>query len=206
MRRLRRWLIALLGIGVALGLIYALRFPLLRGLGSWLVVSDTLVPSDAIVVLSSNPHERLPEAAKLWREQLAPVIITTGANQSPSLTVLGIEKPDAALGREVLAGMGIDSAALVALPLGTSTQEEAEAMLGYARREGLQRLILVTSALHTRRSAQVFRKAFEDSGIHLLVHPAPPVEYALDRWWESEEGLLFVNNEYVKLVYYALYR
>jgi uncharacterized SAM-binding protein YcdF (DUF218 family) len=205
MRRIRRWLIALLGIAATLGMIYALRFSLLRGVGNWLVVSDTLVPSDAIVVLSSNPHERLPEAAKLWREGIAPRIVTTGANQSPSLTVLGITKPDAQLGREVLASMGIDSSALMALPLGTSTREEAEAVLGYAQREGLQRLVLLSSALHTRRSAQVFRRAFEGSGIHLLVHPAPPVEYSLDRWWESEEGLLFVNNEYVKLIYYALY-
>jgi hypothetical protein len=30
------------------------------------------------------------------------------------------------------------------------------------------------------------------------------LDYDPERWWDTEEGLLMVNNEYVKLLYYAL--
>jgi len=36
------------------------------------------------------------------------------------------------------------------------------------------------------------------------VQAAPSSEYDVNAWWNSEQGLLMVNNEYVKTLYYLL--
>lgn len=50
----------------------------------------------------------------------------------------------------------------------------------------------------------MFRQRFAGSGINVLVHAVPSSEYDAKLWWRSEEGLLMVNNEYVKALYYAI--
>ncbi|MDX2286729.1 MAG: YdcF family protein [Bacteroidia bacterium] len=203
----RRWLAYLIWAAVPLGaaaLLWLFRFQILLGLGSWLIREDSRVSADAIVVLSGEPAERCRAGAALFREGLAPRIIATGSGVNPSLASLGIEIPDAVLGRRALMRLEIDSAAVTALPLGSSTFEEAQVLTGYAQQQGLKRVILVTSKFHTRRTGQVFRAVSEGSGITYTVLGAAPDEYRTDRWWESEKGLIFVNNEYLKLIWYRL--
>jgi hypothetical protein len=50
----------------------------------------------------------------------------------------------------------------------------------------------------------VFRSLLEDAGIQVLIRGAPSSLYDESLWWESETGLIMVNNEYVKLGYYFL--
>jgi uncharacterized SAM-binding protein YcdF (DUF218 family) len=88
--------------------------------------------------------------------------------------------------------------------VGTSTWEEAELVAGYCEREGYKVVLVVTSQFHTRRTRQVFRQALRAVGVDVTVIGAPPSEYSTDAWWESEKGLLFVYDEYIKLIYYWL--
>lgn len=205
--RRRRWLAYLLWAAAPLGaaaLLWIFRFQILLGLGSWLIREDARISADAIVVLSGEPAERSQAGAALFREGLASRIITTGSGVNPSLASLGIGIQDADLGRRALMRLGIDSAAVTALPLGSSTLEEAQALTGYAQQQGLKRIILVTSKFHTRRTGKVFRAVSAGSGITYTVLGAAPDEYDTGRWWESEKGLLFVNNEYIKLIWYRI--
>lgn len=63
---------------------------------------------------------------------------------------------------------------------------------------------MVSTEFHLRRVRWVFRRNFKGTGITVLVQPAQSRRYDAARWWASEEGLLMVNNEYVKLAYYLL--
>ena len=44
---------------------------------------------------------------------------------------------------------------------------------------------------------------FFEKGIEVKVIGASAISYSENKWWENEYGLLALNNEYVKLMYYC---
>jgi hypothetical protein len=38
----------------------------------------------------------------------------------------------------------------------------------------------------------------------VIVRGADPIPYKIKGWWKYEKGMIMVNNEYMKLVYYGL--
>jgi len=58
----------------------------------------------------------------------------------------------------------------------------------------------VTDLFHTRRAARTFRTLLPDTTIYLSAAPDPNVDAG--RWWQTEEGLIAVFNEVIKLVFY----
>lgn len=201
---LKKLFFALAGITALVIILYLTRVPILRGIGNFLIYEDTLMPADAIVVLSGNSSERSKKAGELYRLKMAPLVIATGGVVNQALSAYGIEINDAALTEIALRRAGVDSAAIRTIGSGTSTFEESEAILGYAHREGFKRLIVVTSKFHTRRTRNVFRKKFREVGIDVLLSGAEPEDYAVETWWNAEPAMIFVNNEYVKMMYYWL--
>jgi uncharacterized SAM-binding protein YcdF (DUF218 family) len=201
---LKRFLFILTALGLLVILVVLLRVPILRAAGNYLVRVDVPVKSDAIVVLSGSPLERGRRAAELYKEGLAPVVITTGSALSAPLQIYSDEYvSDAQLTASVLIKAGTDSAAIRVLQEGTSTWEEGRAILGYALAQGYRELLVVSSLHHTRRVSGVFKKRFAKEGISVRVVAAQPLAYNPQKWWDYEPGLLFVNNEYIKLLYYA---
>lgn len=203
-RAWRRWLRGA-AVVAALPLIgWMLRHQTLSALGRFLVREDALVRADAIVVLGGAPMDRAPLGAQLLREGWAPVIVFTGGVKDDELALYGIDRSEAALG---LDAARLDSALIpraMILEVGTSTQEEAEAVRTQAVERHWSRIIVVTTEFHTRRAGRVFRKALGPAGVAVVMRAAPGHDYEAARWWESEGGLLMVNNEYMKLLWYAL--
>ena len=62
--------------------------------------------------------------------------------------------------------------------------------------------MVLSSMLHTRRVHYVFTRLFKENGIRLLVKGADALYYSEKLWWESEDGMLMINNEYTKMIYY----
>ena len=58
----------------------------------------------------------------------------------------------------------------------------------------------MTDLFHTRRAARTFRGLLPDTTIYLSAAPDP--NYDASRWWQTEEGLVAVFNEVIKLVFY----
>ena len=199
LRRLLRTLLVLLVIG---GLLFLLRKPIMRGVGYLLIKEDNPTQVDAAFVLSGQALERSKMAHSVYQRELTPLLITTGSYVNPSFEALGMAMPDAELNRDALLRLGVDSAAIRLLPRGTSTWEESEEILGYSLREDFKRVMIISSRFHTRRLNAVFRQKFKANGIDVVIQGADPVDYTIDQWWETEQGLIFVNNEYVKLLYY----
>lgn len=198
-----RWMRRLLVLAVAAAVLWFARVPVMLALGHWLIEEDPLAPADAIVVLGGAPVERAPLGARLLREGWAPRLVFTGEIPDERLRVYGIERTDAALGRDAarLDSTGLNRVTLI--EEGTSTAEEAQAVRRFCAENSLSRVIVVTTEFHTRRAGRVFRKALEP-GVEVIMRAAPGRDYDPDKWWESEAGLIMVNNECMKTLYYAL--
>lgn len=177
---------------------------ILRGLGHWLIRADAACTADAIYVLGGATFDRGTFAAGMLKRQCAPVAYCTGSNIPQSYKAEGRDMTEAKLTRAAALNAGASLEQVLPFPYGTSTYEEAEAILRHATAKGFGTIAVVTTEFHTRRVKNVFAKRFEGSGITVLVNSAPSSEYHSDQWWASEQGLLMVNNEYVKTLYYFL--
>lgn len=204
MKRIRRWAIFLTVLIVLGVILWIAKVPILIGIGNVLIKEDNPQKVAAVFVLSGHPEERMAYAAHLYQSMdIAPRIITTGSGISSTLAAFGNPVTDAEVGKIALERAGVPDSVIEVLPRGTSTYEESEEILGYSIGRGFSRIMIISSRFHTRRVRSVFVEKFKESGIDVLVVGADPVHYETERWWDSEEGLLFVNNEYVKSLYYG---
>ena len=181
---------------------FLFRHNILLGIADLLIKEDNPAKVDAIFVLAGAPDERAPKAAELFHQGYAQTIVATGERIHPLLEVLDTVLTEAQLTGQALLNEGVDSSAIKLIERGTSTYEESELILGYAEHNNFKRIILVSSKFHTSRMQRVFRKKFEDQGITLLIIGAEPRRYEISNWWNNEEALIFVNNEYLKHLYY----
>lgn len=179
------------------------RAPLLRGVASFLVKEDAPCHVDAVYVLGGASDWRGQEAGAVYRSGLSDRFRFTGAPVPKALKVEGIERTEAEQTRLVAVRKGVPDSLTVALNVGTSTYEEAGFILSDALASGCDTVMIVSSGFHLRRIAFVFRKRFREKGITVVLHGARNGDFEDATWWRSEEGLLMVNNEYVKLMYYA---
>lgn len=202
--RWRKWawragiLLALITIG------WMLRFTILRSVGDALIHEDPLAHADAVYVLGGSPLERAAEGAGLVNAGHAPMAVFTGSPQNELLLAFGIDSCEAGLGASIALRSGLSPERLVILRDGTSTKEEADAIRAHAVGIGADTVIVVSTEFHTLRVSRVMRKAMKGAGITVIVRAARSQRYDADRWWESEEGLIMVNNECMKHLYYAI--
>ncbi|HMN04598.1 MAG TPA: YdcF family protein [Flavobacteriales bacterium] len=194
---------AIWAVGVVL-ILFLLRYPILRGAGNFLIKEDPLAQVDAVFVLGGSVYDRGVEAARVHQQGLGDRFIFTGAPIPNALEALGIDSTEAECTRNAAVQAGLPLELTTTLNVGTSTYEEFEALLEYAKAEQLDTVMVISSCFHLRRIGRVFRKPFRKAGITVLLHGAPSSVYDEARWWESEEGLIMVNNEYTKLVYYLI--
>ena len=130
---------------------------------AWLVVvagvvlmarHDAAAPADAIVVLGAAQYNgrpspvfraRLDHAAELFRRGLAKHLLVTGGVGA------GDTVSEAVAGRRYLVGGGTDSAAIVAVAAGRTTEASLRAAADWIRRHGGRRVILVSDGFHMLR-------------------------------------------------------
>ncbi len=184
--------------------LFLLRYPLLRTLGNFLINTDPQHPTHAIYVLGGASYDRGIAATHALRNGVAQKAWCLGEQVPLSFKGEGLMIPEGRLTANVMLRNGADTARVEVLLKGTSTWDESLAILDHAQRSGFDSITVITTDLHTRRVSRVFKKVFHNSGITVLIHGADASLYDAQRWWATEEGLLMVNNEYVKLLYYLL--
>lgn len=192
------WLVLLL-------LLWGQRKELLLGLSGWLAATDvpgTTAPRQALFVLAGGPIERGYYAARLYQAGVSRRIICTGELEPQEAVLDCRAAAEAALTRKAILHRGVPENSVAKLPVGTSTQEEVKAILAYCQQHHLTRIGLVSSRFHTRRIRLVAERSAWLMGIDLAIYGAPSIQYDPELWWKTENGLLFVFSEYVKLAYY----
>ncbi|NNE55784.1 MAG: YdcF family protein [Flavobacteriales bacterium] len=198
----KRWVRVMLTGTALLILLFIFRFPILRGFGNHLIDEDPLTHSNAIAVLGGNSVERGLYAAHLYDQGIAPQIICTGGNIPGVLEALDTTLFEAEITKQILVNAGIPAERITILTESTSTFEESEEIFNWCHAQGIDTITIVSSRFHTRRVRNVFESLFDHGTTVPVFSGAPSTRYDESEWWKSEEGLIMVNNEYMKLLYY----
>jgi len=205
-RLLQRVLLAGIVLVLLIALAYAFRSQILTGMADLLVVNDPLQPADMIFVLNGDYNTRPFRASELYEQGLAPVIVIAKAEMLPA-EKLGLAPNDTDVSINVMKKLGVPPEKIVVLPVEggtTSTFDEAIALRQYIESHNVRSLILLTSAFHTRRAKWIFDRELAGLPVRTEVAAVPHYGFDESNWWQSEDGLITLNNETIKLAYYFL--
>jgi len=131
-------------------------------------------PADAIAVFGAaeyvghpSPvlHARLDHALTLYREQMAPVLITLGGNAGTK----DMNTSEGAAGRDYLLANGVPYGRIVAETASTDTEQQAAALAEIARKHKLHRIIVVSDGTHLFRIREMCRA----QGLEAYPSPRP---------------------------------
>src|SRR2546423_1628512 len=173
-----------------------------------LIVRTDVQSPDAIVVLSGSSTyiERAAWAAKLYREGRAPLVVITNDGLISGWDNREERNPFYyELTTRRLQQQGVPADRIQLAPgLALGTYEESLLVRDYATAHNLKRLLIVTSAYHSRRALWSMRRACEGSGIEVGIDSAPPGWQTPSPWvwWRKRWGWKTVGGEYVKMIYY----
>lgn len=182
--------------------IYLFRFSLLEGCARFLIVEDELQYASNTFVLSGSPYDRGNLAAAIYHQKITDTLICTGENIPHDFKAMGWQLTEAEITRNHVQLQQVPKHKIILLQKGTSTFEEAAAILEFCEKRGIKKIIVVSSDFHTRRVRQVFKAKFNQSNIEVIIRAAPSSGFSISHWWQSEQGLIALQNEYVKLAYY----
>jgi len=187
--------------------LYLFRAPILTLYAHSFVLQNAQKGADAIICLSGSRGTRTPECLRLWNRGFGErLFVTEEKPKSAEFNV--IELSHLQFAQAVAQKMKLIAKweLLPSLDGGaTSTFDEAEDALAYAKKAGWRRLIIVTDEFHTRRAHLAFNKVFEGSGVVVEVAGAPNELFAIDDWWQSDRGILAYLGETVKYPIYWLW-
>jgi uncharacterized SAM-binding protein YcdF (DUF218 family) len=156
-----------------------------------IVVLTAYVSEDG--VLNESAMRRIHAAAGLYRDGLAPLVIISGGDP----TVHSTRQP-ADFMAQFAHELGIPPSAILLEKESENTHSSAMHVAALCRRRGIERILLVTDAVHMRRAVSAFRAQ------HLSVSPVPADPWALN--WETPQIRLGkfwgALHEYGGLLYY----
>lgn len=175
--------LAAIGIWFWRAVLGALIVALALGVGTawrvWAVARiDDRQTADAIVVLGAAQYDgtpstvfasRLDHAGELYREKVAPLVVTVGGKQ------LGDAYTEAASGRTYLSEHGVPASSIVAVEEGSDTLGSLEAVAAMLRGRSLRSVVLVSDPTHSLRA----RTMADDAGLTAWTSPTrqgPAVE------------------------------
>jgi uncharacterized SAM-binding protein YcdF (DUF218 family) len=193
-----------------LALLFLLRAPLLRAVGGFLVVSDPAERADLIYLLNGDSRTtvRARHAARRFEEGVAPRIVVA-RTEDPPATELGVYPNETDVNVAILRELGVPDGAILVLRTAdgvASTQDEADALRDFLTRHPAERVVVVTSDYHTRRSRWILRRRLDDLSVDLRMDPAPGPAFDARGWWRSESGAIVAFQEYLKMVHNRAFR
>lgn len=206
--RVVRWFMWVVGLAVALGLLFFLLHPFVLPGYAWLFHKQNATKgADAIICLSGERTTRVPESLRLWNRGFAKQLFVTAEKVKNSefqkLELSHLEFASAVTNRMDL------NATWQLLPSlsggATSTFDEAEDALALSLEKKWNRIIIVTDEFHTQRANYAFQKIFEGSGVKVEVAGAPNEIFSIEDWWKSDRGIMAYFGETIKFpVYFFL--
>jgi uncharacterized SAM-binding protein YcdF (DUF218 family) len=166
----------------------------------WVARQDDRRASDAIVVLgaaqfngrpSSVFTARLVHARDLWKEHIAPVVITVGGGQP------GDRITEADAGRTWLTQHGVPASQIAAVSTGSDTLSSVRAVSIKMAQEHWTTAVVVTDPWHSLRAGTMA----DDAGIDAVTSPTRQGPAVRTRGVE----LRYIARETLAYVYYKLF-
>ncbi|HEY3896914.1 MAG TPA: YdcF family protein [Pseudonocardiaceae bacterium] len=153
--------------------------------------------ADAIVVLGAAQYDgtpsavlgsRLDHAARLWRDGVAPVIVTVGGRR------VGDAYTEAEAGRNYLTSYGVPGRAVLAIGQGRDTLESLRALARRASPAGWHSVVIVSDPWHSLRS----RTMADDLGLSTWTSPTRSGPIVQTRTIQAR----YIVRESAALLYY----
>lgn len=168
-------------------------------------VDNATKGADCILILSGNARTRPDHAAKLIKEDYAPLLYHTDQKRWNSrhqkITAHPFEKA-----RAILQTYNLEAVIIPSTKGGaTSTFDEAYDFVQFLHLHPMEHVILVTDAFHTARAYYAFRKILDLHGykdIKLQMSAAPNTLFDESNWWQSERGVSSYILEPIKYLFY----
>ena len=168
-----------------------------------LSIPPDIRPAPAIVVLTAYASEdgvlnesamrRVHTASRLYRDGFSPLVIISGGDP----TRLSVRQ-SADFMAQFATELGISQSAILLEKSSKNTHASSVHIAEHCRERGIDRVLLVTDALHMRRAVGAFRAQ------HLAVSPVPADPWTLH--WETPQVRLKkfwgALHEYAALLYY----
>ncbi|MBW1944945.1 MAG: YdcF family protein [Deltaproteobacteria bacterium] len=191
-------------------LLYLFSGSLLRGLGRFVVVDETPVPSDAVIVLNTGVeyYPRLVEAADLYRKGLVKRVIINGNRKTDSLRELenrGFKRccPWYENSLRILSLFGVprDKVTCISAEDVYDTVSEAKVVGREVLGRGLHSVLITTSKYHTKRARYIWKKMY-DGRLSIRTVAAKTDPYDPSGWWRDGRQIRWVMAEYGAWIYY----
>lgn len=178
-----------------------------RRAGQWLVNEDEPVKADAIVILMGNVYDRVLQASDLYQQGFSRNIIMVETRQFIEDEPMEAYEPNyisnTGQTRNIAISLGVNPDSITILQGGaTSTWMEAMIIREYLSDEpGIDTILLVSSAEHTRRASLIFDSAFRKAGMPVNVVSSPSYysDFNAEKWWSKREYIKEVAMEYLKI-------
>jgi uncharacterized SAM-binding protein YcdF (DUF218 family) len=185
-------LISLLFLVALCAVIYLARHPIMRFAAESWVVNEPASKADAIVVMSDDNFyaDRATEAAELFRQGVAPIVVASGRRLRPSADTSELTEHD-------LIERGVPKEKIVRFPNDAEGTLDQVRMVGkFAAERGWKKLIVVTSNYQTRRARFIFEKT-APPGLEVSVASARDGDFDPELWWEKRKSIRDFLNEVV---------
>jgi uncharacterized SAM-binding protein YcdF (DUF218 family) len=207
-REFRRWpLYSLLAAVLLLSLTYTFRRAVLDGIGRFLIVSDPIEAGDVIFLLNGDLFTRPQYAAALFHRGLAPYVMIARAEESAPVKA-GVYPNITDSGIAVLKSLLVPPPKIIELetPAGVKhTVDEARAFRSFClRNHHVRRVIVVTTALYSRRAKLIFGRVLRGIPVQVILAPVPESYSEATNWWATKDGRAGCGVEYAKLLFYWL--
>ncbi len=185
----------LLGIGILTIFFATLVGAAISRAGKFLII-DNATPSDLIVVPAGDDGSRLQKAIQLLKDGYAnEVIVDAGARQR------WLGKTEADRAAAWVASTGDFASHIHVCPVvATSTLTETKDLYRCIHRPPGSRIVVVTSAYHTRRALSTFRSALPQ--YQWTGASAENTDEFGTRWWEHREWFTTTIHEWEKLLWW----
>lgn len=187
-------LAAVVGLALILVLVTATRV-------WWFARQDDRRVSDAIVVLGAAQFDgrpssvftaRLVHARDLWKDDVAPRVITVGGNRA------GDRFTEATAGRRWLTQHGVPAGRIVAVGTGIDTLTSVEAVDAAMQQRGWSTAVVVTDPWHALRT----RSMASDQGIDVAMSPTRQGPAVRQRSTEFR----YIARETLAYLYYKAFK
>ena len=183
---------------------------LFRIMGDMIVVDDSPILSDAVVVLCSGLeyYPRLIQAAELYRQGLAKHVVINGNRKTDTLRELerkGFEKccPWYADSVSILTMFGVPEDKILRISNEDAYDTVSEA--GVVGRELINRkwraVIITTSKFHSRRAKFIWQKMYKKQ-LAIVMVSAKTDPYDPNSWWKDGRQIRWVLSEYGAWIFY----
>ncbi len=183
-----------------------------RKAGTWLVKADNPPHADVMVMLTGSISDRVLQTADLYNEGVAARvwIVEEAMGASRALEARGVKLiSNSTQVKNAMIILGIPSDSILILPGdAASTRMEAEIVRSYLHTQtGMDTLLIVTSAEHTRRAYKIFTAAFKNLEDLPVVYCSPSkyTNFHAEKWWRSKEDIQEVVKEFMKLTNFVLF-